>query len=102
MRPTPLLPPDPPLSDGVMTLRVPDADRDTESIARFEEDFERRYPSTTSESTALVDQICAATRAENRAAALGADALFVGFEPAARPAAPCHPGSAARATSSCP
>src|SRR6185312_15016375 len=42
MRPTPLLPPDPPLSDGVVTLRVPDAERDTESIARFEEDPEIR------------------------------------------------------------
>jgi len=38
-------------------------------IARFDEMWERRHPSTTPESTALVDQICAASRAENRAAA---------------------------------
>lgn len=40
-----------------------------EVIARFDELFDRHYPSTTPESTALVDRICAATRAENRAAA---------------------------------
>ncbi|HEU4360825.1 MAG TPA: HNH endonuclease signature motif containing protein [Mycobacterium sp.] len=40
-----------------------------EVIARFDELFQRHYPSTTPESTALVDRICAATRAENRAAA---------------------------------
>jgi hypothetical protein len=40
-----------------------------EAIARLEEMFERRHPSTTPESKALVDRICAATRAENRAAA---------------------------------
>jgi Domain of unknown function (DUF222) len=39
------------------------------SIARLDELFERRHPSTTSVSTALLDRICAATRAENRAAA---------------------------------
>jgi hypothetical protein len=38
-------------------------------IARFDELFERRYPSTTSESAALVDRICSSSRAENRAAA---------------------------------
>ena len=37
--------------------------------ARFDEYFERRHPSTTAESAALVERICAATRAENRAAA---------------------------------
>jgi hypothetical protein len=40
-----------------------------EVIARFDELFERRHPSTTPESTALVDRICTAARAENRAAA---------------------------------
>jgi hypothetical protein len=38
-------------------------------IARFDELFERRHPSTTAESAAMVDRICAATRVENRAAA---------------------------------
>jgi len=38
-------------------------------MARFDELFERRYPSTTPESTALVDRICSSCRAENRAAA---------------------------------
>jgi hypothetical protein len=38
-------------------------------IARFDELFERRHPSTTPESAALVDRICSAWRAENRAAA---------------------------------
>jgi hypothetical protein len=38
-------------------------------IARFDELFERRHPSTTVESAAIVDHICAATRVENRAAA---------------------------------
>jgi hypothetical protein len=37
--------------------------------AQFDELFERRYPSTTPESAALVDRICASSRAENRAAA---------------------------------
>jgi hypothetical protein len=40
-----------------------------EVIARFDELFERRHPSTTPESGALVDRICAFTRVENRAAA---------------------------------
>ncbi|WP_163748032.1 HNH endonuclease signature motif containing protein [Mycobacterium noviomagense] len=40
-----------------------------EVIARFDELFERRHPSTTRESAALIDQICASARAENRAAA---------------------------------
>jgi hypothetical protein len=40
-----------------------------EVVARFDELFERRYPSTTRESGALLDEICASARAENRAAA---------------------------------
>ena len=40
-----------------------------EVIAGFDELFERRYPSSTPESAALVDEICASARAENRAAA---------------------------------
>lgn len=40
-----------------------------EVIARLDELFEQRHPSTTPESTVLVDRIRAATRAENRAAA---------------------------------
>ena len=38
-------------------------------VARFDDLFERRYPSVTRESTALVDRICSSWRAENRAAA---------------------------------
>jgi hypothetical protein len=40
-----------------------------EAIARLEEMFERHHPSTTPESAGLVERICAAARAENRAAA---------------------------------
>jgi Domain of unknown function (DUF222) len=40
-----------------------------EVIARFDELFERHYPSTTGESAAVLDRICAAWRAQNRAAA---------------------------------
>ena len=40
-----------------------------EIAARFDELFERRYPSTTAESAALVDRICSSSRGENRAAA---------------------------------
>ena len=40
-----------------------------EVIARFDEYFERRHPSTTTESAALIDRICESSRAENRAAA---------------------------------
>lgn len=40
-----------------------------EVIARFDEMFERRHPSTTPESAALLDRICVSARAENRAAA---------------------------------
>jgi hypothetical protein len=44
-------------------------DQHAEVVARFDELFERRYPSTTPESVALVDGICASWRAQNRAAA---------------------------------
>ena len=40
-----------------------------EVIARFDELFERRHPSRTPVSAALLDRVCAATRAENQAAA---------------------------------
>ena len=40
-----------------------------EAIARLDDLFERRHPSTTSVSAALLDRICVATRAENQAAA---------------------------------
>ena len=40
-----------------------------EVIARFDELFERRYPSRTTESAALLDRIGASWRAQNRAAA---------------------------------
>ncbi|QNI05729.1 HNH endonuclease [Mycobacterium kubicae] len=40
-----------------------------EVIARFDELVERCYPSTTAESAALVDAVCALSRLENRAAA---------------------------------
>jgi hypothetical protein len=40
-----------------------------EVIARFDELFERHYPSATPESAALVDRICASSRAQNQAAA---------------------------------
>src|ERR1700751_3945556 len=40
-----------------------------EVMARFDELFERRYPSRTPESAGLVDRICSWSRAENRAAA---------------------------------
>jgi hypothetical protein len=39
-----------------------------EVIARFDEMIERRYPSKTAQSAMFVDRICAASRAENRAA----------------------------------
>ena len=39
-------------------------------MARFDELFERRYPSTTPESAALVDRICSSSRAENQVAAV--------------------------------
>jgi hypothetical protein len=40
-----------------------------EVIARFDELMERQYPSTTPQSSAMVERICVAARAENRAAA---------------------------------
>ncbi|WP_156737695.1 DUF222 domain-containing protein, partial [Mycobacterium sp. E735] len=45
--------------------RVPSA----ESIAAMDEHFERRYPSVTPESSALLEQVSGWSRAENRAAA---------------------------------
>ena len=42
---------------------------DPEAIARLDEQLERRYPSKTVESVALIDRICAAWRAESQAAA---------------------------------
>jgi hypothetical protein len=42
---------------------------DPEAIARLDERFERRYPSKTAESAVLIERICAAQRAQNRAAA---------------------------------
>ena len=35
--PPPLQPPDPPLSDGVVTLRVPDPERDADSLRHFDD-----------------------------------------------------------------
>ena len=46
-----------------------------EVIARFDELFERRHPSTTPESAALVGRICASWRAQNRAAAASLAAI---------------------------
>lgn len=40
-----------------------------EVISRFDELFERRYPSATPESAALLNRICSSSRAENQAAA---------------------------------
>src|SRR6201993_2608186 len=42
---------------------------DPEVVARFDELFERHHPSATPESAVLVERICSAARAENRAAA---------------------------------
>ena len=50
--------------DGVSGRRL-----SPEAIAGLEDMSERRHPSTTTESAAIVDRICAATRAENQAAA---------------------------------
>jgi len=52
-----------------------DTMRQAEVIARFDELVERHYPSKTTESAALVEQICAAARAENRAAAAQLNAI---------------------------
>jgi hypothetical protein len=46
-----------------------------EVIARFDELFERRYPSRTAESAALVDRIGASWRAQNRGAAAALTAI---------------------------
>ncbi|HME17368.1 MAG TPA: HNH endonuclease signature motif containing protein [Mycobacterium sp.] len=46
-----------------------------EVIARFDELFERHYPSTTPESAALLDRICASWRTENQAAAASLAAI---------------------------
>jgi hypothetical protein len=46
-----------------------DSVRQAEVFARFDELFERRYPSRTPESAVLVDRICCFSRVENRAAA---------------------------------
>jgi hypothetical protein len=46
-----------------------DPDCRAEVIAHFDEEFERCYPSSTAQSTALINRICAAARAENREAA---------------------------------
>ncbi len=53
---------------------------DPDAIARFDELFERHYPSKTPESAAMVERICSWARAENRAAAaqlVAIDELFV-------------------------
>ncbi|MGA3255124.1 MAG: HNH endonuclease signature motif containing protein [Mycobacterium sp.] len=52
-----------------MFEQMPGRGSDPEVIARFDELFERRYPSTTPESVVLVDRVCSAWRSENRAAA---------------------------------
>src|SRR5437764_14021210 len=46
-----------------------------EVIARFDELFERRYPTRTAESAALVDRIGASWRAQNRGAAAALTAI---------------------------
>ncbi|HZC92163.1 MAG TPA: HNH endonuclease signature motif containing protein [Mycobacterium sp.] len=50
---------------GRVSGRVPSP----ESVARLDDLLERRHPSVTAVSAGLVERICAATRAENRAAA---------------------------------
>jgi hypothetical protein len=52
-----------------MFERMPGFGPRPEVMARFDELFERRYPSRTPESAALVDRICSLSRAENRVAA---------------------------------
>jgi hypothetical protein len=49
--------------------------RRPEVIARFDELFERHYPSTTPESAALLGRICASWRTENQAAAASLAAM---------------------------
>src|ERR1700739_1638938 len=50
-------------------------------IARFDELMERRHPAGTAESGALVDEVCAFARLENRAVAAELDAMgrLVGY-----------------------
>ncbi len=52
-----------------MFEQVPGFGPQPKVMARFDELFERHYPSTTRESAALVDRICSSSRAENRATA---------------------------------
>ena len=52
-----------------MFEQKPEPEPDPEVVARFDDMIERRHPSTTAESAALIDQIGASVRAENRAAA---------------------------------
>ena len=48
---------------------------DPQVTAQLDEQIERCSPSTTPESAALVDRICAASRAQNRAAAAQLQAI---------------------------
>ena len=52
-----------------MFERKSEPEPDPQVVARFDELFERHYPSTTAESAALIEAIGASVRAENRAAA---------------------------------
>ena len=60
--------------NGILEYMFDEAAR-AEVIARFDELMERQYPSVTGESAALVDEVCVAARAENRAAAAQLDAI---------------------------
>ena len=60
--------------NGILEYMFDGAAR-AEVIARFDELMERQYPSVTGESAALVDEVCVAARAENRAAAAQLDAI---------------------------
>src|SRR6516225_3171757 len=59
---------------GILERMFDDAVR-VEVIARFDELMERCHPSTTAESAGLVEEVCVAARAENRAAAAQLDAI---------------------------
>ena len=59
---------------GILERMFDDAAR-AEVIARSDEMMERQYPSVTAESAVMVDEVCAAARAENRAAAAQLDAI---------------------------
>jgi hypothetical protein len=65
------------LSDGggILEYMFEQSMSPPEVIARFDELFERHYPSTTPESAALLDRIAASWRAENRAAAASLAAI---------------------------